>query len=69
MSAAAVQTTLAIARYSVPLDPFELSADNCFEIRHQLRGLELDDEQIAAAEAAVKLVRRGEYPAALRKVA
>jgi hypothetical protein len=57
-----IQTALAIARYALPLDPHELATDNCFEIRHQLRGLELDDEQIAAAEAAVELVRQGMYP-------
>ncbi|HKG76605.1 MAG TPA: hypothetical protein VKA90_03745 [Beijerinckiaceae bacterium] len=62
----AVQTTLTIAGYALPVDPVRLAADNIFEVRHQLRALALDDEQIQAAEAAVEMARRGEYPGAAR---
>jgi hypothetical protein len=51
------------------VDPVRLAAENDFEIRHRLRMLELSDEQIAAAEAAVELVRRGRYPTVLREAA
>jgi hypothetical protein len=57
-----VQTALAIGGYALPVDPVRLAGENCFEVRHILRGLDLDDEQVAAAEAAVELVRQGEYP-------
>ena len=57
---AAIQTARAIG-YALPVDPVWLAGENCFEVRHILRGLDLDDEQISAAEAAVEMVRRGEY--------
>ncbi len=52
--------------YGLPLRPEALADLNQFEVRHALRCLELDDEQIAAAEAAVELARRGRYPGAAR---
>jgi hypothetical protein len=59
----AVQTALELGgRYTLPIDPARIAHESCFEIRHQLRGIELDDEQIAAAEAAVALVLEGTYP-------
>ncbi len=57
-----VQIALAIGGYALPVDPMRLAGENIFEVRHILRGLELDDEQIAATEAAVELVRQGRYP-------
>lgn len=58
----AVQTVLAIGGYALPVDPVRLAGENIFEVRHILRGLELDDEQIKVAEAAVALVQQGTYP-------
>lgn len=58
----AIQTVLAIGGYALPVDPARLAGESIFELRHILRGLDLDDEQIAAAEAAVEMVRRGRYP-------
>jgi hypothetical protein len=64
MNAAAVQTTLAVDAHAVPVDPAALAEEpgDIFAVRHILRGLDLDDEQIAAAEAAVELVHEGRYP-------
>lgn len=59
---AAVQTVLAIGGHALPVDPVRLAGENCFEVRHILRGLDLDDAQIAAVEEAVELVRQGVYP-------
>jgi hypothetical protein len=61
---AGVQTTLAIGGYALPVDPVRLAAEpgDIFTVRHILRGLDLDDEQIAVAEEAVGLVRQGVYP-------
>ena len=64
-----IQTTFAIDGYTLPVDPVRLAGENIFEVRHQSRGLALDDEQIQAAEAAVELVRRGEYPAGISEPA
>ncbi len=62
---AAVQLVLDGANgYGLPLKPEALAELNEFEIRHALRCLDLSDEQIAAAEAAVALVREGRYPEA-----
>jgi hypothetical protein len=58
----AIQTVLAIGGYALPVDPMRLAAENIFEVRHILRALDLADEQIEAAEAAVELVRRGMSP-------
>lgn len=64
MNAAAFQTALAVNGHAIPVDPFALARlpGDVFEVRHILRGLDLDDEQIAAAEAAVEMVRLGRYP-------
>lgn len=63
----AVQTELVIDRYALPVDPAALAAENIFQVRHILRGLNLSDEQIEVCEVAVELARRGEYPAAIRR--
>jgi hypothetical protein len=47
---------------ALPVDPLVIANLNNFELRHQLRSLDLTDEQIAAAEAAVALVQQGAYP-------
>ncbi len=61
---AAVQTRLPVAGYSLPVEAARLTGLSCFELRHQLRELDLDDEQVAAAEQAVEMARRGHYPSA-----
>jgi hypothetical protein len=58
---AAVQLMLVEGGHALPVDPVLLANENCFEVRHILRGLDLDDEQIACAEAAVAAVRAGTY--------
>jgi hypothetical protein len=59
---AGIQTALAIGGYALPVDPVRLAAENCFEVRFILHELRLDEDQIAAAEEAVELARRGAYP-------
>jgi hypothetical protein len=63
----AIQIARAVGGYPLPVDPVRLAGEHIFEVRHQLRGVldagfPLDDEQIAAAETAVELVRAGAYP-------
>lgn len=62
----AVQTMPPVTGYALPVDPVALATlpGDIFEVRHILRELHLDDEQIACAEAAVELARQGHYPAA-----
>jgi hypothetical protein len=56
------QTRLLITGYALPIDPVRLAGENIFEVRHILRGLDLDPQQIAAAEEAVERARQGVYP-------
>jgi hypothetical protein len=60
---AAIQTALAIGGYAVPVDPVALAQEpgDIFAVRHILRELHLDDQQIACAEEAVEMARWGEY--------
>jgi hypothetical protein len=60
---AAIQTALPVAGYALPVDPIALAREpgDIFAVRHILRGLDLNDEQVAAAEEAVELVRQGLY--------
>jgi hypothetical protein len=50
------------AGYGLPLNPAALPELNLFEVGHILACLRLDEEQTAAAEAAVALAREGRYP-------
>jgi hypothetical protein len=61
---AAIPTALAISGYALPVNPVALASEpgDIFTVRHILRGLDLDDEQVEVAEAAVELVRQGVYP-------
>lgn len=58
----AIQLRLTGEGYALPLRPEALADLNEFEVRHVLRVLDLDDQQVEVAEAAVALARRGEYP-------
>jgi hypothetical protein len=59
---AAIQTALAIGGYALPVDPVRLADESIFQVRHILRTLDLDDQQVACAEQAVALVLEGSYP-------
>jgi hypothetical protein len=61
MVSAVGQLQLVSGGYSLPVDPVRLADENCFEVRYILSCLELGEDQIAAAEEAVALVRKGEY--------
>jgi hypothetical protein len=47
--------------YGLPLKPEALAELSEFELRHVLRVLDLDDQQMACAETAVAAVLRGDY--------
>ncbi len=61
MNAAATQLAMPVTGLALPVDPAVIARLNDFEIRHQLRGLDLDDQQIEVCEQAVELVRQGVY--------
>jgi hypothetical protein len=58
---AASQARLTDQGYGLPLRPQALASLSQFEIRHILRCLDLDGEQIEAAEEAIRRVRQGSY--------
>jgi hypothetical protein len=63
---AGVQPRLLSGGFGLPLDPVRLLQENEFERRYIFGEIGLDDEQIAAVEAAIELARRGEYGQAAR---
>ena len=56
------QLRLDVQGYALPLRPHSLAALNALERGHIFLSIGLDDEQAAAAEAAVAAVRAGTYP-------
>ena len=61
MSAPIQQRIDGVAGYGLPLRPEALAELSEFELAHILYCLELDDEQIVAAEEAVRRVVAGTY--------
>lgn len=59
---AAVRLRLTGERYAVPLRPEALASLDQSQVRHVLRVLRLDDQQVDVALAAVEMARRGAYP-------
>ena len=59
---AAIQLAMTVGGLAVPVDPVVIANLTEFELRFQLRELDLTDEQIQVCEQAVELVRQGVYP-------